>query len=112
MQSNAGTIHGLHFSGAPRTVGVKRLRGGAFVHEGITESKEWQAKEKEGKKPELIAVGLQCKWIVSAREGNEWEGVRGVCMCVKRWEGRKRRAGEKRERERLEVNGEISKREG
>ena len=58
-QSNAGTIHGLHFSGAPRIVGVRRLRVGASVHEGTTKSKDWQGKEKDRKKDELVAVGLQ-----------------------------------------------------
>lgn len=47
---NAGTIHGLHFSGAPRIVRVKRLRDGASVNERITNSKDWQAREKEGGK--------------------------------------------------------------
>lgn len=54
MQSNAGTIHGLRFSGAPSIVGVKRLCRGASVHEGITDSKERQAKEKGGKKTSLL----------------------------------------------------------
>lgn len=34
----------------------------------------------------------------------------GACACVKRWEGREWRVREKGER--LEVNGEISNREG
>lgn len=79
MQSNAGTIHGLRFSGAPRIVGVKRLCGGASVHEGLTKSKEWQRKKKKGKNRARCG---RSPVKVSAREGKEWEGVRGVCMCV------------------------------
>lgn len=55
IQSNAGTIHGLYFfRGATYKVRVKHLCGVASVREGITKSKEWQPREKEGEKLSLL----------------------------------------------------------
>lgn len=52
---------------------------------------------KKKEKGELAAVSLQWKWIVSAREGKEWEEVRGVC----KWGGRREeRQPARRERKR------------
>lgn len=81
MQSNAGTIHGLRFSGLPRI--VRRWRRCCIW--GYKKQNGEQKKKKA--KTELTAVGLQWKWTAWGKWVGRSPGR--VHVCVKRWEGRK-----------------------